>query len=58
LTTRRYPKSLSRLRSEAILELTAHILSEPAFDQLRTHEQLGYIVHVAVKKVTVVDMTA
>jgi insulysin len=36
---------------EAILNLIAHLLREPAFDQLRTKEQLGYIVHVGIKKV-------
>ena len=35
---------------EAIIELMAHLISEPAFDQLRTKEQLGYIVHTAVHK--------
>lgn len=32
----------------AILELLQHLMSEPAFDQLRTKEQLGmlYIRHV------------
>ena len=34
----------SQIRSEALTELLAHLLSEPAFDQLRTKEQLGYIV--------------
>jgi insulysin len=28
----------------------AHMMSEPAFDQLRTKEQLGYIVHTATVK--------
>lgn len=35
------------LASEAMLDLVAHLLSEPAFDQLRTKEQLGYIVHTS-----------
>ena len=39
------------LRKEVLATLLAHILSEPCFDQLRTKEQLGYIVHTAVKKV-------
>jgi insulysin len=36
--------SLSSVRAEAMLELLSHMMSEPAFDQLRTKEQLGYIV--------------
>eukprot|EP01034_Spumella_vulgaris_P021908 gene21909-27985_t len=36
---------------EAMLELVTHIISEPAFDQLRTKEQLGYIVHAGTKQV-------
>ena len=32
------------VRTEAMLELLVQILAEPAFDQLRTKEQLGYIV--------------
>ena len=34
-----------KIGDEAMLELLAHLISEPAFDQLRTKEQLGYIVH-------------
>ena len=46
------PASSSELlRKEVLATLLAHILSEPCFDQLRTKEQLGYIVHTAVKKV-------
>ena len=41
----------SKLRSEALTELVAHLLSEPAFDQLRTKEQLGYIVFTGVKAI-------
>ena len=41
----------SKIGCESILELMAHIISEPAFDQLRTKEQLGYIVHTSTKKV-------
>jgi insulysin len=41
----------SKIGTESLLELMAHIISEPAFDQLRTKEQLGYIVHTATKKV-------
>jgi insulysin len=32
------------LLNEAVLYLTNHLINEPAFDQLRTKEQLGYIV--------------
>lgn len=39
--------SWSGLAINATLELLAHILSEPFFDQLRTKEQLGYLVHVS-----------
>jgi insulysin len=41
----------TKIATEGLLELLAHLISEPAFDQLRTKEQLGYIVHTAVKKV-------
>jgi secreted Zn-dependent insulinase-like peptidase len=30
-----------------VLSLLAHLLTEPLFDQLRTKEQLGYIVHTS-----------
>jgi len=39
-----------RICDEALLELLAHLISEPAFDQLRTKEQLGYIVFTTVMK--------
>jgi len=35
---------------EAHVELLVHMMSEPAFDQLRTKEQLGYIVFTGVKR--------
>jgi len=41
----------SQIHSEALTELVAHLLSEPAFDQLRTKEQLGYIVFTGVKNI-------
>lgn len=41
----------SALLLEALLALTVHLLSEPAFDQLRTKEQLGYIASVSRCKV-------
>jgi secreted Zn-dependent insulinase-like peptidase len=34
-----------------VLEFLAHLVSEPAFDQLRTKQQLGYIVHTSVSTV-------
>ena len=40
------------LRSEAMLHLISHLLSEPCFDQLRTKEQLGYIVSVSHTKIS------
>ena len=42
------PNSL--LFQEAMLTFVAHVVSEPAFDQLRTKQQLGYIVHTAIKR--------
>jgi insulysin len=33
----------------AMLSLMHHLLREPAFNQLRTEESLGYIVHTAIK---------
>jgi insulysin len=37
------------LPDNAILGLVHHLIREPAFNQLRTEEQLGYIVHTSVK---------
>jgi insulysin len=37
----------SDLAMSSTLSLLSHLLSEPAFDQLRTKEQLGYIVHTS-----------
>ena len=52
------PSSLlpSQIRSEALTELVAHLLSEPAFDQLRTKEQLGYIVFTGVKNIVSLEL--
>jgi insulysin len=36
-------------RTNAVLSVVHHLMREPAFNQLRTEEQLGYIVHTAVK---------
>lgn len=37
------------LGENATLAFLQHLLREPAFNQLRTEEQLGYIVHTSVK---------
>jgi insulysin len=37
------------LSTNASLALFNHLVREPAFNQLRTEEQLGYIVHTSVK---------
>ena len=37
------------MRATAMLSLINHLVKEPAFSQLRTTEQLGYIVHTQVK---------
>jgi insulysin len=36
------------LRTNATLAFLAHLIKEPAFNELRTEEQLGYIVHTSV----------
>lgn len=41
----------SGLAINATLELLEHIISEPFFDQLRTKEQLGYLVHASSTQV-------
>ena len=37
------------LRTNAALALLHHLMKEPAFNELRTEEQLGYIVHTSIK---------
>lgn len=37
------------LSANATLSFLHHLMKEPAFNELRTEEQLGYIVHTAVK---------
>lgn len=37
------------VRTNSALSVLHHLLREPAFNQLRTEEQLGYIVHSSVK---------
>ncbi len=44
-----YQVGVLDLRGAAILKLTQHLMQEPAFFQLRTSEQLGYLVHTSVK---------
>lgn len=41
-----------RIRNEALLELLNQMITEKAFDQLRTNEQLGYIVFTGIKKIS------
>ena len=38
------------LENNALLELFCHLLEEPCFDQLRTKEQLGYIVNCSARR--------
>jgi insulysin len=38
------------LENNALLELFCHFVNEPCFDQLRTKEQLGYIVSSGVRR--------
>jgi len=45
-----YQCGLQSTRSNMLLELLADIVKEPCFDQLRTKEQLGYIVHSGVRR--------
>jgi len=37
------------LKVNAELSLLSHLVREPAYNELRTHEQLGYIVHSSLK---------
>jgi insulysin len=37
------------LKDNATLAFLHHLIKEPAFNQLRTEEQLGYIVHTSIK---------
>jgi insulysin len=37
------------LKDNATLAFVHHLIREPAFNQLRTEEQLGYIVHTSIK---------
>lgn len=36
-------------KTNAVLSFLMHIIQEPAFNELRTNEQLGYIVHSSIK---------
>uniref|UniRef100_A0A7S2PDI3 Coenzyme PQQ synthesis protein F-like C-terminal lobe domain-containing protein n=2 Tax=Leptocylindrus danicus TaxID=163516 RepID=A0A7S2PDI3_9STRA len=40
---------ITDLKNNSVLALLSHLVQEPAFDELRTQEQLGYIVHTSVK---------
>lgn len=44
-----YQAGPMELNKNATLALLHHLLKEPAFNELRTNEQLGYIVHTSVK---------
>lgn len=44
-----YQAGPMELNANAVLALLHHLLKEPAFNELRTNEQLGYIVHTSVK---------
>ena len=49
LTAQSFSTDDNTVRRSALLCLLQHLLSEPAFDQLRTKEQLGYIANVSTK---------
>lgn len=38
------------LQNNALLDLFSHLVDEPCFDQLRTKEQLGYIVNSGIRR--------
>ena len=44
-----YQIGATDLENNAALALIKHLMQEPSFDELRTQEQLGYIVHSSVK---------
>ena len=44
-----YQIGVTDLESNATLAFLKHLMQEPSFDELRTQEQLGYIVHSSVK---------
>jgi insulysin len=46
-----YENTTDVIFTSALLTLVQHLMSEPAFDQLRTKEQLGYIVNVSTRAV-------
>jgi len=37
------------IKDNAVLAFLQHLVREPAYNELRTHEQLGYIVHSSLK---------
>ena len=38
------------LENNALINLFDHLVNEPCFNQLRTKEQLGYVVHTGVSR--------
>lgn len=44
-----YPFGIVDLPTNACLSLLRHLIAEPAYNQLRTQEQLGYVVHSQLK---------
>ncbi|XP_043206057.1 insulin-degrading enzyme-like [Amphibalanus amphitrite] len=47
-----YQCGLQSVRDNTLLDLLVQMLNEPCFDQLRTKEQLGYIVFCTVRRST------
>eukprot|EP00794_Sanderia_malayensis_P007262 gene7262-8072_t len=45
-----YQTEMQNTRSNVLLELFAQLISEKCFDQLRTQEQLGYIVFSGIRR--------
>lgn len=43
--------SYDRIRMEALGKIVIQLINEPAFDELRTKEQLGYLVHSGLNKI-------
>jgi insulysin len=44
-------RSYDRIRIEALGKIVVQLINEPAFDELRTKEQLGYLVHSGLNKI-------
>jgi len=45
-----YQMGTTNTKDDVLLELLVHMLQEPFFSQLRTVEQLGYVVHSGVRR--------